>query len=55
MKSTFSLLPEQATKFAAEIDLLYLFILAVSVVLTLVMLFNAGAFLVGELTRRRIG
>jgi cytochrome c oxidase subunit 2 len=30
MKSTFSLLPEQATEFAAKIDLLYLFILAVN-------------------------
>jgi len=34
MKSTFSLLPDQATQFAAEIDLLYLFILAVSVFFT---------------------
>jgi len=35
MKSTFSLLPEQATQFAVEIDNLYLFILAVSVFFTL--------------------
>lgn len=34
MKSTFSLLPEQATQFAAEIDLLYLFIMAVSIFFT---------------------
>jgi len=34
MKSTFSLLPDQATDFAVQIDLLYLFILAVSAFFT---------------------
>lgn len=31
MKSTFSILPDQATKFAEQIDLLYLFIAAISI------------------------